>query len=81
MLSSNSSFSEFSSCRIAASPIASTPRAMVPDRTGFDRLPSDAQHSATPPLPASSSARVGRQVDSAQPLVSSPASARRLNKN
>ena len=32
MLSSNSSFSEFSNCRIcSASPIASTPRAIVPE--------------------------------------------------
>ena len=76
MLSSNSSFSEFSNCRIcSASPIASTPRAMVPEIGQVStRLPSRAhehfrrgRHQKFAVAEVHQRA-VGRRIDPAQPL-------------
>ena len=76
MLSSNSSFSEFSNCRIcSASPIASTPRAMVPEIGQVStRRPSRAhehfrrgRHQEFAVAEIHQRA-IGRRVDPAQPL-------------
>ena len=76
MLSSNSSFSEFSSCRIcSASPIASAPRAMVPEigqvstrrpseRTNISGDAADQELA----LAEIDQRAIGRRIDPAQPL-------------